>query len=376
LARSLHFGLNTHHSWIRLPLLAMCAFGACRTFDNPNADGNPDAERGGAPPSGHLSGAPGDGQPGGDAAGGGGLGGIAGDMTSASGDRSTSAGASGSPSAPELVGAAAPGVPLDPAAFETYGLGYYASYMGTGNLCPQQAGILYCNVFGQAGSRPYVVGSPAPCRTHSEATEFAGFGVVYAGSWHTSLGDFYWTWGLDEKYDGRQGGTPWPAVWNGVLVAFEVTIEGDDVHAKFSVDWQRHFWRSSTGVVVLDFTPESLSADLPAYPVIGRWRRDHGQRLGLYQGGTFYLDWDGDNAWNAEHDRLLNFLAPGDYPVAADFWAGGGDEVALYKDGTWYIDANQNGTWDGEEGGDVVASFGTVGSLPVVSRDGWTRDCE
>jgi hypothetical protein len=293
--------------------------------------------------------------------------------------------AGGSPSSNQLLGSDAPGNPLDSEAFETYALGYYGEWGGTGYLCPNQAGLPYCNTFGQGGSRPYVVSSPAACGTHAEATEFAGFGVVYGDSWHTSINDFYWTWGLDEKNDGTRGVSPWPATWNGVLLALELSKIDSVVHAIFSIDWDRHWWRTSSGVVEIDFTPEGLSPDVAAYPVIGRWRRDYGERLGLYQDGTFYVDWDGDNAWNAERDHVIHFSAPGDYPAAADFWPGGGDEVALYKDGNWYIDANQNGSWDGMAGGDLIISLGkgdgpgqipTAGSLPVVARDGWKRDCD
>jgi hypothetical protein len=234
--------------------------------------------------------------------------------------------------------------------------------------------------FGALGSRPYSLGSAPQCGAHGQITEFAGFGTVLGDTWHSSLNDYYWEYGLDDKYDGQKGVSPWPATWNGVLVAFELEAlpggVGNAGVARFTVDWQKHWWKGvDDGSVQISFAPDGLDASLPAYPVVGRWRREYGERLGLFQSGKFYLDWDGDNAWS-DADRVVSFDAPGQYPIAADFVPGGGDELGVYVDGQWYIDTNQNYAWDEGPGEDETVSFGDAGSIPIVTRDGWLRDCE
>lgn len=332
----------------------LLVFAACRGFDD------------GARPS-----------AGGEAGDGGSSSGVSSSDTSASGGQEDGASGEGGTAFPRVLGAPGPGVPLDPEVTEYYELGFYGT-VGDGVLCPESSKLLYCNVFGRASSRPYVISAPAPCGTHGQLSEFAAFGVVYGSQWHNSVNDLYWQWGLDEKHDGMQGVSPWPAVWNGVLVAFELEEGLEDGRAvgRFTVDWEQRWWRSPEGVVEIRFAPEGLLADQPAYPIIGRWRREYGQRLGIYQAGKFYLDWDGDNLWDDALDRVATFSAPGTYPVAADFWRGGGDEIGLYADGIWYIDANQDYEYGG---GDITHEIdvGEVTStVPVVARDGWVHNCE
>lgn len=278
----------------------------------------------------------------------------------------------GSDSGPKVLGGPAPGTALDSATMETVEVGWYEPYTGVEQLVAKHGNATYPSVFGSAGSRPYVLGVPDPCGTHAQATEFVGFGVVSGNDWYTSPNDLTWTWGLDEKYNSKQGLAPRPAVWNGRLVAFELKMDGDAVRGKFTVDWNRSWWKEPG--LEIDFTPPGLMNAVQAFPVIGRWRREYGLRLGLYQAGKFYLDWDGDNAWS-DADRVLSFNAPGTYPVAADFVPGGGDEVGVFADGTWYIDSNQNGVWD-NAAGDYTISAGSVGSIPVVARNGWWHDCQ
>jgi len=102
---------------------------------------------------------------------------------------------------------------------------------------------------------------------------------------------------------------------------------------------------------------------------------------------AFYLDADGNNAWNSPPDKVKLFGVTGipgttvnDVPVAGD-WDGTGVvrfgvfhcPVAALGPCTWFIDLNNNGTWDGTFGGDAVwPNFGLQGDVPAVGD--WTGD--
>jgi hypothetical protein len=250
------------------------------------------------------------------------------------------------------------------------GYGYYTAPFSNGvqDVCVEVSRLgLVCGRFGGWGSLGFAISSPSPCGTHNTATEFAGFGSVLGKDWYVSYENFQWDWGLDEKHSFNYGiSNPQPLAWNGVLVAYELET--------FTVDWGRTSFSESAATRAFEFRPP-LDTSRPAYPIIGRWQREYGQRLGVFQDGSFYLDWDGDNAWDPAIDKVRPF-GIGTYPVAADFRPGGDDEIGTYQDGAWFIDWNGNGTFDGVAGGDWEKTFGVEGSTPIVSRDGWLRDCE
>jgi hypothetical protein len=297
------------------------------------------------------------------------MGGASGASGEGSGGDGSDAGGGGEAGAdePTLLGGPAPGKPRPLDYQERPYLGYYETLgPDVGAICVEQGPE--CQVFGLVLSLPFSLGAPAPCGTHGLPTEFAGFGTVLGLHWYPSPTNYHWDFGLDEKYSSEFGAhAPLPASWNGVLVAYE--------NGEFSVDWEKKWWREPSTVRRFPFNPNPDSPSI-AYPVIGRWRREYGERLGLYQDGTFYLDWDGDNAWDSGHDRSY-FFGVGVYPFAGDFKPGGGDEVGTYEDGTWFIDYDGTGAF--ESAGDVEWSFSVSdrvhGSMPVLARDGWRRDC-
>jgi hypothetical protein len=49
-------------------------------------------------------------------------------------------------------------------------------------------------------------------------------------------------------------------------------------------------------------------------------------------------------------------------PVTGDWNADGTTEIGAYEGGTWYLDLNGNGQWGG---GDQAVSFGTASMTPV-----------
>ena len=59
------------------------------------------------------------------------------------------------------------------------------------------------------------------------------------------------------------------------------------------------------------------------------------------------------------------FGQAGDIPVVSN-WSGTGtaDQLGVYRQGTWYVDSNGNNTWDAAS--DIVFSYGSAGDIPVT----------
>jgi len=90
--------------------------------------------------------------------------------------------------------------------------------------------------------------------------------------------------------------------------------------------------------------------------------------IGLYQNGIWYLDTNGNGAWDAGSDKVFNFGAPGWSPVLGDWNGDSRTGIGLYQNGIWYLDTNGNGAWDA--GSDKVFNFGAPGWSPVLGK-GW-----
>ena len=109
-------------------------------------------------------------------------------------------------------------------------------------------------------------------------------------------------------------------------------------------------------------------------PVTGDWDKDRITEPGVYSNGTWYLDYNGNGVWNGTgtgNDRLYNFGNASMKPVTGDWNEDGITEVAAYLNGTWYLDYNGNGAWDGSFI-DRQCAFGNSSMTPV-SGD-WNRD--
>ena len=92
--------------------------------------------------------------------------------------------------------------------------------------------------------------------------------------------------------------------------------------------------------------------------------------VGVFRNGDWYLDADGDGAWNAALDTRYRFGIAGDIPVVGD-WNGDGQlQIGIFRDGDWYLDTNGNGIW--EAGIDTRYRFGIAGDIPVVGD--WNGD--
>jgi hypothetical protein len=99
-------------------------------------------------------------------------------------------------------------------------------------------------------------------------------------------------------------------------------------------------------------------------PVTGDWNGDDHTEIGVYKDGVWYLDTNANGAWNAGTDKQYSFGATGWTPVTGDWNNDGKIEIGVYKDGVWYLDTNANGAWNA--GIDKLYTFGGKGWAPVA----------
>lgn len=103
-------------------------------------------------------------------------------------------------------------------------------------------------------------------------------------------------------------------------------------------------------------------------PVTGDWNGDSIRTIGIFRGGTWQIDLNGDGRFDFE-DAEFTFGRAGDIPLVGDFDGDGIEEVAVYRDGTWIIDSNGNQRQDAT---DQVFELGGRGDMPVVGD--WNGD--
>ncbi|MBL9123528.1 MAG: carboxypeptidase regulatory-like domain-containing protein, partial [Planctomycetaceae bacterium] len=103
-------------------------------------------------------------------------------------------------------------------------------------------------------------------------------------------------------------------------------------------------------------------------PVTGDWNGDGTDTIGVFFGGTWRLDTNGDGRWS-EADEKVEYGLPGDLPVVGDFDGDGIDEIGVYRRGVWYIDQDHNRKLDPH---DQLREWGDGDDLPVVGD--WDGD--
>jgi len=156
------------------------------------------------------------------------------------------------------------------------------------------------------------------------------------------------------------------------------TTQGDTAEWRFLLS---DFQANPAGTVdALDhaFSPVPLGSDLAAYfgdpiamPVVGNLDPPVAtpaialpDTLGMYDSERFYLDTNGNGAWDKVsggdtfRDFGINPLRATATPVKGDWDGNGVDDLGLYQNGAFYLDANGNGVWDKVSGGDTFRDFG------------------
>ncbi|MCO6044248.1 SpaA isopeptide-forming pilin-related protein [Aeoliella sp. ICT_H6.2] len=102
-------------------------------------------------------------------------------------------------------------------------------------------------------------------------------------------------------------------------------------------------------------------------PVTGDWNGDGIATIGVFRGGVWTLDVDGDGHLT-DSDLTVEFGGPG-IPVVGDWDGDGIDDLAVFADGQWTIDSDGNRELDAV---DRVFEMGTAGDRPVAGD--WNGD--
>ncbi len=101
--------------------------------------------------------------------------------------------------------------------------------------------------------------------------------------------------------------------------------------------------------------------------VTGDWNGDGIATIGVFRGGTWNLDLDGDGRLTS-NDAPISFGGEG-IPVVGDWNGDGIDDLGVFADGVWTIDSNGNRDLDAV---DRVFEMGSPGDRPVAGD--WDGD--
>jgi hypothetical protein len=107
-------------------------------------------------------------------------------------------------------------------------------------------------------------------------------------------------------------------------------------------------------------------------PVVGDWNGNGTTKIGIYRQGSWYLDRNGNGVWDGCDEDICRPRFGGmvqDIPVAGDWSGNGVFGIGIYRDGQWYLDQNGNGAWDGCLEDACLPSFGGLApDFPVVGK--------
>ena len=103
----------------------------------------------------------------------------------------------------------------------------------------------------------------------------------------------------------------------------------------------------------------------PDHPITGDWNGDGIDQIGIYRGGEWLLDADGDGRWN-DADTRTRFGRDGDRPVVGDFNGDGIDEIGVVRNGVWILDTDGDGRMTPN---DMRVEIPSEGSSPGESDD-------
>jgi hypothetical protein len=170
-------------------------------------------------------------------------------------------------------------------------------------------------------------------------------------------------------FDRRLGLTNYLQPAGGMLAYLSVGAGGPE---KVGVFRGGYWYRDANGNNIWDggidtTTRFGITGDIP---VPGDWNGDGVDDMGVYRNTYFYRDTNGNGIWDAGIDSTTKFGVFGDTPVVGDWNSDGRSEIGVFQNGTWYLDFNGNGAWN--NGADKTFTFGAAGNIPVVGD--WNGD--
>jgi len=192
-------------------------------------------------------------------------------------------------------------------------------------------------------------------------------GVFNNGQWYVDTSsNGAWDAGLDNAYNfGAAGNIQVSGDWNGN----GSTKIGVYNNGSWTLDM------NGSGIMGVDNVIYSFGGGLTdAVPVTGDWTANGTTKIGVFDNGTWYLDLNGNGAWNGTPTDVMATFGvglTGAVPVTGDWTGNGTTKIGVFHDGSWYLDLNGNGAWDGTPT-DGLYSFGAglAGAVPVAGD--WT----
>jgi FtsP/CotA-like multicopper oxidase with cupredoxin domain len=179
-------------------------------------------------------------------------------------------------------------------------------------------------------------------------------------------------------------------VWDPATDAFsifgipgDIPITGDwngTGKSKIAVFRNGQLYRDMNGNGVWDALTDSITMfGIPGdTPVAGDWTGSGTTGIGVFRNGQWYLDKNNNGSWDAGIDLIYTFGIAGDIPVTGDWDGTGTTKIGVVRTSggvlEWYLDMNGNGAWDPAI--DKVYVYGVAGDTPVtgdMSGTGKTR---
>ncbi len=102
------------------------------------------------------------------------------------------------------------------------------------------------------------------------------------------------------------------------------------------------------------------------FPITGDWNGDGIATIGVFRGGTFWLDINGDGRFD---ERDASFAFGEGVPVVGDWNGDGIDDIGTYAAGRWTLDSNGDRALDAR---DRVFEMGTANDQPIAGD--WDGD--
>jgi hypothetical protein len=184
-------------------------------------------------------------------------------------------------------------------------------------------------------------------------------GVYYKGFWYLDYdGNGTWDGGVNDKaYNfgwNATGVTPMVGDWSGNGLAkigiyyngfWYLDYNGNGIWDGPGTDKAYTFGWNGSGVT----------------PMIGDWNGDGRAKVGIYDNGYWYLDYNGNGVWDgASTDKAYTLGWSGVTPLVGDWSGSGTAKIGIYAGGFWYLDYNGDGVWD------WLSTWGQTGDVPLV----------
>ncbi len=231
-----------------------------------------------------------------------------------------------------------------------------------GNGAWDGCGTEFCfSGFGQSGDLP------ASGNWDGGSKSYIGVLRSGTGEWFIDRnGNRQWDGcGVDGCYVGFGAPGDWPVAgdWHGTGFAKIGVFRNGQWYLDASGNGQ---WDGCSADSCLSF---GQAGDLP---VAGNWDGGVPAGVGVFRAGTWYLDYNGNGVWDGcgvDRCYFNSFGQAGDLPAAGDWNGDGKAKVGVFRAGTWYLDYNGNGAWDGcSVDRCYFGSFGQQGDWPVAGK--------